>query len=116
MFERFASSIPAGASDARFDFFKSSLWPRLRDSGGPGTLLFVPSYFDFVRYAATALYCSGPGTDTPLSLHMHINVVRWAAEDVVRTLSIGHWGGGSTPPYRPLVTASPALPPGFAPS
>ena len=36
------------APDARFAHFVARVWPRLRD-GPPGQLLFVPSYFDFVR-------------------------------------------------------------------
>ena len=47
-FTRVASPSTAGAADARFAAFKKHLWPRLRASGG-GELLFVPSYFDYVR-------------------------------------------------------------------
>lgn len=49
MFERFSAPSPADAAAARLAFFKSKLWPRLRESGASGLLIFVPSYFDFVR-------------------------------------------------------------------
>ncbi|GLC42263.1 hypothetical protein PLESTM_001310300 [Pleodorina starrii] len=49
LFERFAAASPAAAGDARFEFFMRLVWPRLKDSVSRGLLLFVPSYFDFVR-------------------------------------------------------------------
>jgi hypothetical protein len=49
LFERFAASSSAAAADARFEFFKGSIWPRLAEAGGGRLLLVVPSYFDFVR-------------------------------------------------------------------
>lgn len=49
LFERFAAPSAAAAADARFEFFKASVWPRLAEAGGGGLLLVVPSYFDFVR-------------------------------------------------------------------
>jgi len=48
-------SIPVGAgragdADARFENFKSVIWPRIRETArGGGQLLYIPSYFDFVR-------------------------------------------------------------------
>lgn len=49
VFERFDAPSAAAAADARFAAFTASLWPRLADAAGGGLLLFVPSYFDFVR-------------------------------------------------------------------
>lgn len=41
---------PAGDADARFDNFKSVIWPRIRETArGGGQLIYIPSYFDFVR-------------------------------------------------------------------
>ena len=41
---------PAADADARFENFKSVLWPRIRESArGGGQLIYIPSYFDFVR-------------------------------------------------------------------
>lgn len=54
-FQRFESADPTEDPDARFDFFTSTLLPRIKklaqasDDSGAGCLLFVPSYFDFVR-------------------------------------------------------------------
>jgi U3 small nucleolar RNA-associated protein 25 len=47
-FTRVLAPRAADAADARFAAFKTRVWPRLRESRG-GELLFVPSYFDFVR-------------------------------------------------------------------
>jgi hypothetical protein len=49
LFERHAAPSPADASAARLEFFKSQLWPRLREAAPRGLLLFVPHYFDYVR-------------------------------------------------------------------
>lgn len=49
LFERYSAPTPAEASNARFAFFKKNLWPRIRESGASGLLLFVPTYFDYVR-------------------------------------------------------------------
>jgi U3 small nucleolar RNA-associated protein 25 len=84
LFERFRAASPAAAADARFEHFKGAVWPRLAGGGrgvggfgggaaaaaaaGGGLLLFVPSYFDFVRlrnflreedadFAALSEYC-----------------------------------------------------------
>jgi U3 small nucleolar RNA-associated protein 25 len=83
LFERFRASSPAAAADARFEHFKAVVWPRLAGgrgaaaggggglgaaAAGGGLLLFVPSYFDFVRlrnflreedadFAALSEYC-----------------------------------------------------------
>ena len=45
-----AASGPAGDPEARFQHFKNILWPRIRESArGGGQLIYIPSYFDFVR-------------------------------------------------------------------
>jgi len=49
LFERFPCSSPIEAADARFEHFKSKLWPRIRESGNNGQLIFIPRYFDYVR-------------------------------------------------------------------
>ena len=51
MFEHVDVKGGAGkADDARFDYFCRSLWPRIKESPTPqGILLFIRSYFDFVR-------------------------------------------------------------------
>lgn len=49
LYERIPAASPAAAAAARYDFFVGTLWPRIRDSAAGGLLLFVPSYFDFVR-------------------------------------------------------------------
>lgn len=49
VFERFNAASAAAAADARFEFFKSSIWPRVSEGGGGGLMMVIPSYFDFVR-------------------------------------------------------------------
>jgi U3 small nucleolar RNA-associated protein 25 len=53
LFERLprAPGGPAGAADARFALFAAAGWPRLREAAlaQGGQVLYVPSYFDYVR-------------------------------------------------------------------
>ena len=49
LFERFPCASASAAPDARFEFFKAHVWPRLAEGAGGGLLLVVPNYFDFVR-------------------------------------------------------------------
>lgn len=49
LFERFSCTSAASVPDARFEFFKSQVWPRLAEGAAGGLLLVVPNYFDFVR-------------------------------------------------------------------
>ncbi|KAK6951094.1 rRNA-binding ribosome biosynthesis protein utp25 [Daldinia eschscholtzii] len=65
-FSRFEAPSVAGEPDARFEYFTSAVIPALtkrakgQDLGG--TLIFVPSYLDFVRvrnYFATSPACAG---------------------------------------------------------
>ena len=53
-FTRVSSSSPAADPDARFRFFTTAVLPALVKAprpahGGPGIVVFVPSYLDFVR-------------------------------------------------------------------
>ncbi len=53
IFERFSAPTPSETGEARFRYFTGTVWPRLQESialRSGGLLLFVPSYFDFVRY------------------------------------------------------------------
>lgn len=45
-FSRFSSASPAADPDVRFRYFSTAVVPKLR---AKGTLIFIPSYFDFVR-------------------------------------------------------------------
>jgi len=59
-FSRFVAASPAADPDARFAYFTSAVLPSLarRAADAVGTLVFVPSYLDFVRlrnYLATAV-------------------------------------------------------------
>jgi hypothetical protein len=50
MFERFTPAEPTRLPEARFDFFRTALWPRLQEgASGGGLLLVVPDYLDFLR-------------------------------------------------------------------
>ena len=49
VFERFSAASSAAVADARFEFFKTSIWPRLAEGAAGGLVMVVPSYFDFVR-------------------------------------------------------------------
>ena len=54
MFTRFDNvaevSNPKEEIDARFEYFKSHLWPTIREASHlGGQLLYIPSYFDFVK-------------------------------------------------------------------
>lgn len=49
VYERIDCESIADAEDARFSYFVKNTYPRIRDSMQGGTLLFVRSYFEFVR-------------------------------------------------------------------
>ncbi|KAL0037821.1 hypothetical protein WJX79_000518 [Trebouxia sp. C0005] len=49
LFERIASSTAAADAESRFQHFKKHVWLRIKESGSSGQLVFVRSYFDFVR-------------------------------------------------------------------
>ncbi|KAK5007531.1 hypothetical protein LTR28_005170, partial [Elasticomyces elasticus] len=53
-FSRFDASSPAAEPDARFKYFNTAILPTIVRTpkpaeGGQGMLIFVPSYYDFVR-------------------------------------------------------------------
>ncbi|CAG0893063.1 unnamed protein product [Cyprideis torosa] len=47
-FRRIVATSQTSEVDDRFEFFKTNVFPSLR-SCLPGTLLFIPNYFDFIR-------------------------------------------------------------------
>ncbi|KAK9917706.1 hypothetical protein WJX75_007366 [Coccomyxa subellipsoidea] len=49
MFERLPAPTAAADADARFEHFRANLWPRMKETGAKGQLVFVSSYFDYVR-------------------------------------------------------------------
>ncbi|XP_076268338.1 U3 small nucleolar RNA-associated protein 25 homolog [Rhynchophorus ferrugineus] len=49
VFQRFEASSPAEAIEARFNFFINKILPQQRDSLMKQTLIYVPSYYDYVR-------------------------------------------------------------------
>ncbi|KAI5778232.1 hypothetical protein EDC01DRAFT_697321 [Geopyxis carbonaria] len=50
IFTRFPSASPAADPDARFKHFTSAIMPSItRNASTGGSLVFIPSYFDFVR-------------------------------------------------------------------
>ncbi|XP_072929829.1 U3 small nucleolar RNA-associated protein 25 homolog [Epargyreus clarus] len=49
LFHRFNAASPLAAVDARFEYFIKEILPKQRDTLMGHTLIYVPSYFDFVR-------------------------------------------------------------------
>ncbi|KAF8713903.1 hypothetical protein HU200_027882 [Digitaria exilis] len=49
LYERFDASSIAEAADARFDYFCNKVYPKIEDSDEGGLLLFVSSYFEYIR-------------------------------------------------------------------
>lgn len=49
LFQKVPSTSHKDAIDQRFQHFAKHVWPRLADARAPGVLLFVSSYYDFVR-------------------------------------------------------------------
>ncbi|KAI4344436.1 hypothetical protein L6164_011665 [Bauhinia variegata] len=49
IFERFNVDSIVDADDARFDYFVKKVFPRIKDSDQGGIMLFISSYFDFIR-------------------------------------------------------------------
>ncbi|XP_022121309.2 U3 small nucleolar RNA-associated protein 25 homolog [Pieris rapae] len=49
LFHRFNATSPLSAVDARFEYFIKEILPKQRDPLMSHTLIYVPSYFDFVR-------------------------------------------------------------------
>ncbi|XP_024536917.1 U3 small nucleolar RNA-associated protein 25 [Selaginella moellendorffii] len=62
VYERVQCESITDVDDARFEFFTKQLFPRIKESLQGGTMLFVRSYFDFVRLrnflkAESASFC-----------------------------------------------------------
>ncbi|CAG4954013.1 unnamed protein product [Parnassius apollo] len=49
LFHRFNATTPLASVDSRFDYFIKEILPKQRDTLMSHTLIYVPSYFDFVR-------------------------------------------------------------------
>ena len=49
MFQKIEASSAAQCIEKRFEVFTTKILPQFRDSLMSHTLIFVPSYFDFVR-------------------------------------------------------------------
>ncbi|VVC91521.1 unnamed protein product [Leptidea sinapis] len=49
LFHRFTATSPLSSVDARFEYFIKEILPKQRDPLMNHTLIYVPSYFDFVR-------------------------------------------------------------------
>lgn len=49
VYERFDSSSVLDVDDRRFEFFTKKIFPKIKDSLQGGIMLFISSYFDFVR-------------------------------------------------------------------
>ncbi|CAK1550511.1 unnamed protein product [Leptosia nina] len=49
LFHRFNAASPLASVDARFEYFVKEILPKQRDPLMSHTLIYVPSYFDFVR-------------------------------------------------------------------
>lgn len=49
VFNKFRAANPVESIDSRFDYFVSKILPQYKDSIMNHTLIYVPSYFDFVR-------------------------------------------------------------------
>lgn len=49
LFHRFNATSPLASIDARFEYFAKEILPKQRDTLMSHTLIYVPSYFDFVR-------------------------------------------------------------------
>lgn len=49
IYERFDADSLIEADDARFEYFVKKVFPKIKDSTQGGTMLFISSYFEFVR-------------------------------------------------------------------
>ncbi|GLJ23922.1 hypothetical protein SUGI_0454570 [Cryptomeria japonica] len=49
VYERFYSNSVLDVDDKRFEFFTKKIFPKIKDSLQGGIMLFISSYFDFVR-------------------------------------------------------------------
>ncbi|GAB2242883.1 hypothetical protein Droror1_Dr00019658 [Drosera rotundifolia] len=49
IYERFDLDSIVGADDARFEYFKEKVFPKIKDSDQVGVMIFVASYHDYLR-------------------------------------------------------------------
>lgn len=49
IYERFDANTAEDADDARFDYFTKKVFPKIKDSTQGGIMLFISSYFEFIR-------------------------------------------------------------------
>ncbi|CAH8388937.1 unnamed protein product [Eruca vesicaria subsp. sativa] len=49
IYERFDADSMTQADDARLEYFTKKIFPKIKDSVQGGVMIFIPSYFDFVR-------------------------------------------------------------------
>ncbi|KAJ0247889.1 U3 small nucleolar RNA-associated protein [Hirschfeldia incana] len=49
IYERFDAESMTQADDARLEYFIKKIFPKIKDSFEGGVMIFIPSYFDFVR-------------------------------------------------------------------
>lgn len=49
IYERFDAESMTQADDARLEYFTKKIFPKFKDSFQGGVMIFIPSYFDFVR-------------------------------------------------------------------
>ncbi|XP_009780141.1 protein NUCLEOLAR FACTOR 1 [Nicotiana sylvestris] len=49
IYERFDAKTAEDADDARFDYFTKKVFPKIKDSIQGGIMLFISSYFEFIR-------------------------------------------------------------------
>ncbi|XP_015082990.1 U3 small nucleolar RNA-associated protein 25 [Solanum pennellii] len=49
IYERFDVNTAEDADDARFDYFTKKVFPKIKDSTQGGIMLFISSYFEFIR-------------------------------------------------------------------
>ncbi|PWA72213.1 Digestive organ expansion factor, predicted [Artemisia annua] len=49
IYDRIDTESLVDADDARLDYFKNKVYPKIKDSGQGGIMIFISSYFDFVR-------------------------------------------------------------------
>lgn len=49
IYERFDADSMTQADDARLEYFTKKIFPKIKDSFQGGVMIFIPSYFDFVR-------------------------------------------------------------------
>ncbi|KAJ4957649.1 hypothetical protein NE237_024760 [Protea cynaroides] len=62
VYERFDATSIADADDARLDYFAKKVFPKIKDSIEGGIMIFISSYFEFVRIrnflkSQTASFC-----------------------------------------------------------